>query len=861
MKKRMKNNLIPKYILGTACLMLTMHAVNAQNWKANWVWTSETGPNDQWVNLRKEVSLDAAPTKAVTRIAAENKYWLYVNGVLAVRDGGMELRPDLDNTYYDEIDLAPFLKAGENVIAVLVWHKGGPECYTTRVLENGGFLFQAEMEGSDPGRLVSDSSWKIRKAPGFIRGAFRYKFNANGTVHFSNEEFGGDPSENCNKAGYYRPAGSSGEFIQCAEENGTFTLPTASDVAYGSVGEPMKQWKANKWLAYAVTVDARSCNNAWQEIGFDDSAWDHAIEKGVPPTAPWNKLVNRTIPMWKDFGLKSYANADQLPRTISRDTTIEGKVDVNIHMTPYLKIDAPAGVHVRIILNEFYHQDYITKDGVQEFECFAWQNSCYHKVEYKFSNVTGPVKLLELKYRQTGYNTELIGSFHSDNKALNTLWEKCKNTSYVCMRDFYYDCPNRERGQWWGDVSEQILYSFYLYDQESVKLGRKAYRELMNTQKEDGSLYTTAPGKTFNLPDQNIAAVALLWKYYLYTGDKGLIEELYPNAKKFVEKCASTANDDGMLLLESGEGIWNWIDWGENKDIQSGSANTICNAMYAELLVSMENIANALGKKDDAAYFARLHKKVERNFNKYFWSRDGYVFHRKDGTQSGVIDDRSNAWAVLAGMADDAKKEKILDVLKSRHDASPYQEMYVELGMQELDPAATLTRVETRFSAMIESWSSTLWEEFPAKNSNNHAWSAGPVYLMGAYFLGIRPIKPGFEEFTFMPLMGGLKEIAGDVPCPQGKISASCKLDFDKSCIEQQITVPENTTAIIGIPKKVSGKNVRLDHIEVNAVTLKSNGKFAGAVEGLKFYKENGDFLFLKADPGTYTIISGRDTF
>ena len=840
--------------------MLALNSVNAQEWNANWVWTNERGPNDQWVNLRKEVTLDAKPVKAITRIAAENKYWLYVNGTLAVRDGGMELRPDLDNTYYDEIDLAPFLKAGENVIAALVWHKGGPECYTTRVLENGGFLFQSEMEGTNPARLISDSSWKIRKAPGFIRGAFLYKFNETGDITFSNDEFGGDPVENCVKAGYYRPVGSSGEFIQCAEENGSFTLPTASDVVYGTIGEPMKQWNANKWLAYAVTVDARAGDEFWKEVGFDDSDWAQATEKGVPPTAPWNKLVNRTIPLWKDFGLKSYANVEQFPGAISEDTTIEGRVDVNIHMTPYLKIDAPAGVHVRIVLNEFYHQDYITREGVQEFECFAWQNSCYHKVEYHFSNVTGQVKLLDLKYRQTGYNTELIGAFQSDNEALNTLWDKCKNTSYVCMRDFYYDCPNRERGQWWGDVSEQILYSFYLYDQESVKLGRKAYRELMSTQKEDGSLYTTAPGKAFNLPDQNIAAVALLWKYYLYTGDKALLEELYPNAKKFVEKCASTANGDGMLLLESGEGIWNWIDWGENKDIQDGSANTICNAMYAELLKSMENIATTQGKRDDAAYYSRLHKKVERNFNKYFWSPDGYVFHRKDGEPSGVIDDRSNAWAVLAGMADDAKKEKILEILKSRYDASPYQEMYVELGMQELDPAATLTRVENRFSAMIDSWSSTLWEEFPAKNSNNHAWSAGPVYLMGAYFLGIRPVKPGFEAFTFMPLMGGLKEISGVVPCPQGRISASCKLDFEKSRIAQHIVVPGNSTAIIGIPKTVSGKTVRLDHIEVNSVTIRAKGKFHGTVEGLEFLRETDAFLFLKATPGTYTIISGRDS-
>lgn len=34
-----------------------------------------------------------------------------------VKDGGLDIRPDLDNIYYDKIDLAPYLKTGENTIA------------------------------------------------------------------------------------------------------------------------------------------------------------------------------------------------------------------------------------------------------------------------------------------------------------------------------------------------------------------------------------------------------------------------------------------------------------------------------------------------------------------------------------------------------------------------------------------------------------------------------------------------------------------------------------------------------------------------------------------------------------------------
>lgn len=842
------------------CLMISIQSAKAQDktWTANWIWTSDQGPNNTWVDLRKKVKLDRKPATAVTRIAAENKYWLFVNNELVVRDGGLDTRPNLDDTYYDEIDLAPYLKKGDNIICALVWHKGGHEGYTQRAFPDGGFLFESQLTGSKTSSIVSDKSWKIKVDSAFVRGIYLYKYGVTGTIKFDNATFGGEPIQGVAKAGYYRPAGSSKPFIKCANEEGSFTLPGTCDVAFGAMDSQLKIMADYKWIAYPVTFDARNATQDWHQYGFKDSAWKNAITKGVPPIAPWNKLVNRTIPFWKDYGLKPYLNQAALPASINTNTTITGNLGINIQGTPYLKLNAPAGVHIRIVLNDFYYQDYITKEGVQEFECYAWQNSSSHTVKYQFSNVTGPIQILDLKFRQTSYNTEIIGSFNSSDKELNTLWTKCKNTSFVCMRDYFYDCPNRERGQWWGDVSEQILYSFYLYDQSSAKLAQKAFRELMQTQKADGSLYTTAPGKAFNLPDQNMAAVSMLWNYYMYTGDKELLKELYPYTKKFIQQCASTANSDGMLIMQPAQGwnLWNWIDWGSNMDIQEGSANTVCNGLYIVLLNNAISIADALGMNADIPYYKSLQTKVKSKFNDYFWNGKAYVFNNKNGVKSNTVDDRSGAWAVLAGMVDDAKKPFVLNTLKTRYDACPYQEMYIELAMSQLDPTETLKRARNRYSDMINSWSSTLWEEFPANNSNNHAWSVGPMYHLSAYFLGIRPLKPAFGEYTFLPLMGDLKQISGVVPSPQGNITAACTIDNATSTLTQEITSPANTVCIIGVPKQVFGKSVTFKEVKVGSDIIWKNGSAVGSVAGVKFYEEDAQFIKFKVQSGNWAFTS-----
>jgi hypothetical protein len=309
-----------------------------------------------------------------------------------------------------------------------------------------------------------------------------------------------------------------------------------------------------------------------------------------------------------------------------------------------------------------------------------------------------------------------------------------------------------------------------------------------------------------------------------------------------------------MLILQTSQGnsLWNWIDWGNNKDIVDGSANTVCNALYIVLLDAMINVADALGASSDKTYYQTLQNKVKANFNTYFWnsSANAYVFHRNNGVQSSVIDDRSNAWAVLAGMADNAKRPGVLAVLKNGNDASPYQEMYIEMAMSMLNPNDALTRMRTRYADMINSSSSTLWEEFPATNSNNHAWSAGPLFQLSAWVLGIQPSLPGYNEFIFQPQVTDLTSISAIVPSVKGDIAAS--YNRSSNTLTQSLTNPANTVAVVAVPKGMLAAGVK--QIDVNGTVVWLNGSATGTVTGVTFLLEDNANIWFKVQPGSWTF-------
>ncbi|MBQ8339155.1 MAG: hypothetical protein IJY16_01770 [Clostridia bacterium] len=108
---------------------------------AAWVWhTAAPAGLNAYCEFTQNFTCDGS--HAVCRISADSDYVLYLNGqfVSANQYGDFEYYKS-----YDELDLTPYLKKGENRLAVLVWHYG--EHLQRYYLAPAGLIFEVEAEG------------------------------------------------------------------------------------------------------------------------------------------------------------------------------------------------------------------------------------------------------------------------------------------------------------------------------------------------------------------------------------------------------------------------------------------------------------------------------------------------------------------------------------------------------------------------------------------------------------------------------------------------------------------------------------------------------------------------------------------
>ena len=107
-----------------SCISFLAFAQNG-TWRAKRIAinTSQNESNT-WIDFRKDIDLATVPSRVTAKIACDSKYWLWINGEMAVFEGQLKRGPTPNDTYYDEVDIAPYLKEGQNTIAVLLWYFG-----------------------------------------------------------------------------------------------------------------------------------------------------------------------------------------------------------------------------------------------------------------------------------------------------------------------------------------------------------------------------------------------------------------------------------------------------------------------------------------------------------------------------------------------------------------------------------------------------------------------------------------------------------------------------------------------------------------------------------------------------------------
>ena len=719
-------------ILSTLCVCaVVMSSCGGRN--AQIITTQETIADGEWQCFRKEFVLLSAEGASL-KIAADTKYWLWVNGELVVREGGLKRGPTPSDSYCDVFEQVPNLKFGKNSVAVLVQYYG-KNSFSHSASAMPGLWFELDTHF---GKVVSDKSWK----------AVRY------------DAMWAPADENTPGARQYRLAGAN------------------------------------------VGYDARKAVD-FASAEFDDEAWSDAVEVSRE-VSEWGEFVARPIPQWRWSELREYEG-----RAVGADGAIECALPYNAHVTPYLHIRAKGGERIVMCTDDYwigkarsFYTEYIACEGEQEFETPIWTNG--HKVLYY---IPEGVEIIDLKYRESGFDSDFVGSFDSDSEFCNKLWEKAKRTLYVTMRDNYMDCPDRERAQWWGDAVVELGEVGYLFDSRAHALTRKAILELMNWQRADGVISSPVPGLYgLELPCQMLASVGYygFYTYYMLTGDKQTIAEVYPRVRKYLLEVWEFDNS-GMITPRKGG--WYWGDWGTNIDKPA-----LQQCWFAVALRGFAKMARLTGHLRDAMIAENTLDKMLHDFDKYLW--DEKLQHYKSREYSDSPDDRVQAMAVLAGMVPEERFPIMRKFLATHYNASPYMEKYVlealcRMGYYE----DAVARLEKRFGEMVAAEYSTLWEgweysgargaKYKSGNGTyNHAWSGGGLTILSEFIAGISPIKPAFEQFRVCPNLATLNRVRSVVPTPFGNIEMTAIRNGES--LEIELAVPQKTTAVVELPQGYS---------------------------------------------------------
>ncbi len=715
-----------RFILGAAAfLLLASGLLPAQEtWRARWIGKQEyRSETNTWLAFKKKVDVQTVPEKMVARIAADSKYWLWINDTLAVFEGGLKRGPSPGDTYYDEVDIAPYLRKGENCISVLVWYFGR-NGFSHADSGTAGLLFEARAAGLE---IISDNTWE---------------------------------------ATVYR--------------------------AYGSAGEP----EANYRLPESnLRFDARRDIVGWRSPSAPRLG--RAMElPAIVGGAPFGKLVRRPIPMWKCCGLKEYPDVRR-----SGDTLV-CSLPYNAQFTPYLKVKSLAGRTIRMLTDhcrvgldktQCLWAEYVTKDGVQEHESLGWLNG-----DKMFYIMPSDVEVLDVKYRETGYDTEITGSFECDDPLLNEYWRKAVRTLYVCMRDTYMDCPDRERAQWWGDEVNELGMAFRSLSPSSWKLAEKGIYELMNWQRIDGVISSPVPTMNYSaeLPSQMLAAVGWYGFYtqYFYSDNDSFVPVVYDRMKKYLHEVWQL-DENGIPVYRKGG--WDWPDADSPVD-----RFALMPCLYYLALKSELEFARMLGRTDDASMIESVMTRLKDSYNRLFWTGDGY----RSPSYKDRTDDRPQAMAVLSGIASEEKYPVISEILKTTDMASTYMEKYMVEALFVMGKSSdALDRMKRRMPKIMDDRSSTLYEHWNWTNSSNHAWSGANIILLSQKVCGVAPLTPGFRTFSIRPQMGWLKRASTTFDTKYGTIKVSLTRKSSKSgTATLTVDVPSGTEAHVVLPNSKS---------------------------------------------------------
>ena len=380
-----------------------------------------------------------------------------------------------------------------------------------------------------------------------------------------------------------------------------------------------------------------------------------------------------------------------------------------------------------------------------------------------------------MDYEYAPHDMTHSGTFHCSDPLLNDIWQVAAYTMDLTTREFFMDGIKRDRWTWSGDAIQSYLMNYYLrFDTECVK---RTIRQLR------GKDPVTAHVNT--IMDYTFYWFKSILDYYEYTGDSDFVREMWPRMVTLMNYVEGRLNADGMAEGQADD--WIFVDW---VDFPMHKRGVLCfeQILLMKAMETMAVCAKLLGI-NKSCYRVRA-EELRNKIKQTFWSYDlkAYYHAIEEGVLNKQITKFPNMFAILYGLSYQEEQQEIMQSVMLNADippiTTPYMRFY-ELEACCLAGTQVLQEIRDYWGGMLREGATSFWEKYvptetgtqhlamygrPYGKSLCHAWGASPIYLLGKYFLGVRPTKPGYAEYEIHPSLGDLEWMQGTVPTPRGLI-------------------------------------------------------------------------------------------
>jgi alpha-L-rhamnosidase len=736
-----------------------------EKWKGAWI----THPGIETtghgvVHFRRTFDLAEKPAEFIVNLTADNQYRLYANGRFV--NFGPQLS-DVRHWRYETVDLAPFLQAGRNVVAVEVINWGVNRFYgimsTQTALAINGFSPVAEVVNTQA------DTWKV-----YHNRAYR--------ENYPNWVFGVDIV-----GGFY--ASNPADSLRADRYPWGWQTPEYNDT----------DWPKAKWI--------------WSVVN-NNTSFSWIVEPRNTPLQ--TSRVERFARLVRAAGIAPEAGFVQggQPLTIPANTTATLLLDQS-HVTigyPELKLSGGKGATVRLTYAENLFDEkkqrgnrneltgkqilgikdvYLLDGGADRVYKPLWFRA-FRFVQIDVQTLAEPLVLHDYYNVFWAAPLEKKAVFQANRPDYDRIMDICWRTNIICTQDNFLSDAYYEQMQYVGDTRVHGLTFLTLTGDE--RHYRNALIQFDHSRMSNGHLPSCYPLKAnFGHATFSLIWVDMVWDYMMHRDDRPLIQGFAKGIRHVLDGFDELIRPDGLV----GDTQWKYfVDWyveGKKGGMAPGSAegnSAVVTLHYVYTLQRAADIFRYLGQPAEAAkYQARATEIRDKVMARCYDAQRGLL---AEHPEKDFYDQRANIMAVLTDAVPPAQQKALVN--KLLQDTTLSQAGYYYRF--NFFNALAKTGQGDRFDDVLAPWHQivakgmTTTPERPLyERSEAHPWSTSPAYAFFSVVAGIRPAGPGFRQVRVVPALGNLPQVKGSYPHYLGPI----EFEFRKAKngrLEGQITLP-----------------------------------------------------------------------